>query len=659
MDFKFALKRAEELRTLLNQYNYRYYMENENDVSDFEYDTLMRELSALEEDFPSLRTPDSPTIKVSGQAAALFSPVSHEVPMESLQDAFNEAEVRDFERRVRELCPQATYVVEPKIDGLSVSLDYTAGIFSVGSTRGDGRVGEDVSANLRTLKTIPSKLKEAVTRLEVRGEVYMPRSVFNEIVAQQELSGETPFKNPRNAASGSLRQKDANVTAKRQLSVYVFNIQQQEGLNISSHTDSLEQMKRLGLNIIPFYKHVSTIDEALEEINRIGSIRTQLEFDIDGAVIKVNEYDYRKIMGSTSKFPKWALAYKYPPEEKSTKLLDIEINVGRTGVLTPTGVFEPVFLAGSTVSRATLHNQDFIDEKDIRIGDICLLRKAGDIIPEVIEVVSHCENSEKFNMPDLCPSCGSECLRLEGEAAYRCGNPDCPAQTLQLLIHFCSRDAMDIEGLGDSIIETLINKGLVKDAADIYSLRAEQLLNIERFAAKSAENLINAVEKSKDNDLSRLIFALGIRHIGQKAAKQLSERFFDIDGIINATEEEIGSIDGFGSIMAKSAAAYFKQAKSLEMIERMRACGVNTVSKSEKKDSRFQGMTFVLTGTLSLFTRDEAEAIIESFGGKASSSVSKKTTCVLAGENAGNKLDKANALGVKVLTEEEFKSMIE
>lgn len=658
MDFEKAKERAGELRELLNHYIYRYYVENESDIPDYEYDMLMRELGAIEEEYPQLLTADSPTGRVGGQADGLFASVEHTVPMESLQDAFNEREMRDFDRRVSEVCPGAEYVVEPKIDGLSVSLEYRDGVFVRGSTRGDGRTGEDVTANLRTIKTIPLRLKEDIPFIEVRGEVFMPRDVFGAIVREQEQNDEKPFKNPRNAASGSLRQKNPKTTAKRSLSIYVFNIQQIEGVEVSSHSGSLELMKRLGFNIIPFYNVFGTIDGVMGEIERIGGLRGTLPFDIDGAVVKVNDFTRRRQLGSTSKFPKWAAAYKYPPEEKETVLRDIEINVGRTGVLTPTGIFESVLLAGSTVSRATLHNQDFIDEKDIRIGDVCLLRKAGDIIPEVISVTKRAEDSKKYKMPEACPSCGGPVAREEGEAALRCNNPECPAQLLRLLIHFCSRDAMDIEGLGDAVLEALIKQGLIKDAADIYFLKKEQLLPLERLGEKSAENLINAIEKSKENDLSNLLFAFGIRHIGQKAARLLAEKFYDIGALMAASPEEILLIDGFGAVMAKSAADYFVQPNSILLIERLRDAGVNMASKTEKKDSRFEGLSFVLTGTLPSLTRDEASKIIESFSGKTSSSVSKKTAYVLAGEDAGSKLKKANALGIAVISEEEFFDMI-
>lgn len=657
-DFETAKKRAEELRKIIDYHNKKYYENDEPEIEDFEYDALMHELISIEEKFPVLLTPDSPTNRVGGKADGQFEPVEHTVVMESLQDAFSKEDVFAFDSRVKQIVKDPVYVVEPKIDGLSVSLEYENGVFVRGSTRGDGRIGEDITANLRTIESIPMTISSAPSKLEVRGEVYMPRNVFEKLTMQQELHDEKPFKNPRNAAAGSLRQKNPKITRARKLDIFVFNIQQIEGKTLTQHKESLDYIKSLGFRTVPFYTECSSIDEALSEIERIGNNRGNLPFDIDGAVIKVNDFSMRRQLGSTAKFPKWALAYKYPPEEKETTLLDIEINVGRTGVLTPTGVFEPTLLAGTTVSRATLHNQDFINEKDIRIGDKVIIRKAGDIIPEVLSVVSHKENSVPYTMPEVCPSCGSKTVREEGEAALRCLNADCPSQLLRTLIHFCSRDAMDIEGLGESVIETLVQKGLVKTAADVFHLDPEEIAEIDRMGKKSADNLIAAAEKAKANDLSKLIFALGIRHIGQKAGRLLSEHFGDIDAIMNAGEEEICAIDGFGSIMAKSVVDFFALSSSRELIQKLKDCGVNTKSLKERKDDRFAGMTFVLTGTLSQYTRNEASEIIEALGGKTSSSVSKKTSYVLAGEDAGSKLKKANDLGIAVISEDEFRSMI-
>lgn len=658
-DYEVKKSRAEQLRKELNHHIYRYYVENENDIEDYEYDMLMRELKSIEEEYPELLTADSPTHRVGGTADKnMFSSVTHIVKMESLQDAFDKSEVLDFDRKVKEVCPDATYVVEPKIDGLSVSLEYSNGVISRGSTRGDGVTGEDITANLKTVRSIPLAIKEKLPFIEVRGEVYMPKEKFFEIVKKQELNEEKPFKNPRNAAAGSLRQKDPKITSQRGLDIFVFNIQQIDGKDLQTHKQSLDYIKSLGFKTIPFYNEFDNIDDVMKELDRIGSIRGTLPYDIDGAVIKVNRFDQREKLGSTAKCPKWALAWKYPPEEKKTKLIDIEINVGRTGVLTPTAVFEPVLVAGSTVSRATLHNEDFINEKGIRIGDTVVIRKAGDIIPEVLEVSEHAENSEPYKMPDTCPSCGEKVTREAGEAAIRCNNPDCPAQLLRMLIHFCSRDAMDIEGLGDANLELLVNEGMLKTAADIYKLDFDKVAEFERLGKKSADNLKKAVEKSKKNDLGKLIFALGIRHIGQKAAKLLADRFSDMDGIISARKEEILSIDGYGDIMAESVTDFFSHPQAVELINDLKAAGVNMRSEKKVIDNRFEGKTFVLTGTLSRFTRTQASEVIETYGGKTSSSVSKKTDYVLAGEAAGSKLQKAQDLGVKIISEDEFAAMI-
>ncbi len=656
-NFSQKQQRAEELRLIINYHNKKYYENDAPEIEDFEYDRLMQELIKIEEEFPELITADSPTHRVGGKADGQFSPVEHTVVMESLQDAFSKEDIRDFDQRVRSVVSDPVYVVEPKIDGLSVSLEYVNGEFVRGSTRGDGRVGEDVTANLRTVRTIPLKINTPLPFLEVRGEVYMSHEVFLDLVEEQELNEEKPFKNPRNAAAGSLRQKNPKVTAKRKLDIFVFNIQQIDGHELIEHKQSIDYIKSLGFNTIPFYNEFNSIEDALGEIERIGNIRGELPFDIDGAVIKVNSFSQRQSLGSTAKFPKWAIAFKYPPEEKETTLIDIEVNVGRTGVLTPTGVFEPTTLAGTSVSRATLHNQDFINELGIQIGDKVIIRKAGDIIPEVLKVTQHNSDSV-YTLPEFCPSCGAKTVRDDGEAALRCNNPDCPAQLLRVLIHFCSRDAMDIDGLGEALLEVFTEKELIKSPADIYSIKREEISCIEGLGDKSADNLINAIEKSKQNDLSRLVFALGIRHVGQKAGKLLADRFIDIDSIICASKEDIEQIEGFGSVMAQSVKDYFSQPESIKLIEQLKAAGVNMKSQREIKDERFKGMTFVLTGTLSNFKRSEAAEIIESFGGKSASSVSKKTTYVLAGEDAGSKLKKANDLGIEVISEEQFGEMI-
>lgn len=652
-------ERAEQLRKELNHHIYRYYVENENDIDDYEYDMLMRELNKIEEEYPELLTADSPTHRVGGSADEnLFKSVTHIVKMESLQDAFSLSEVYDFDKRVREICPDASYVVEPKIDGLSVSLEYSDGIISRGSTRGDGITGEDVTANLKTVRSVPLSLNDKIPFIEVRGEVYMPRENFLEIVKKQELNGEKPFKNPRNAAAGSLRQKDSKIAAQRGLDIFVFNIQQIDGKDITNHKQSLDYIKSLGFKTVPFYNEFATIEEVIEEINRIGQIRGTLEFDIDGAVIKVNDFSHREMLGSTAKCPKWALAWKYPPEEKETTLTDIEISVGRTGILAPTAILEPVLLAGSTVSRATLHNEDFIKEKGICIGDRVIIRKAGDIIPEILSVSKHGENTVPYEMPENCPSCGAPVSRENGEAATRCTNPDCPAQLLRNLIHFCSRDAMDIEGLGDAILELFTNEGMIKTAADIYRLDYDKIAEFEGFGKKSADNLKAAVENSKKNDLGKLIFALGIRHIGQKAARLLAENFGDIDEIMSADLESILAIEGFGEIMADSVVNFFSLEQSKELINDLKLLGLNMKSEKKVIDNRFAGKTFVLTGTLTSFTRTQASEIIETYGGKTSSSVSKKTDYVLAGEAAGSKLTKAQQLGINIISEDDFAQMI-
>lgn len=650
-------KKIEELRKTLRYHSDRYYNDDAPEIEDYEYDMMMRELKELEEKYPEYDAPDSPTKKVGGVADNSFESVAHSVRMESLQDAFSKDELREFSNRVEDTVSDVNYVVEPKIDGLSVSLEYRDGVFLRGSTRGNGDVGEDVSGNLRVIHNIPLKLNKSIPYIEVRGEVYMPKKSFERVVDRQIINGEKPFKNPRNAAAGSLRQKDSSVAASRGLDIFVFNIQQIEGVELNSHKESLDFIKELGFNTIPTYKKVDNIEDAIAEIDRIGEARGSLEYDIDGAVIKVDDFSQRDILGSTAKYPKWAIAFKYPPEEKQTKLLDIEIAVGRTGVLTPTAILESVHLAGTTVSRATLHNQDFINEKGIAIGDVVTVRKAGDIIPEVLCVNEHNSNSF-FKFPAVCPSCGEKVYRDEDEAAIRCINPECPAQLLRNLIHFCSRDAMDIEGLGPAIIETFVNEGMIAKTYDIYNLDFNKILSLEGFKETSANNIINSVNNSKKNDLSKLIFALGIRHIGAKAGKLLADYFKDIDLVMNASVDDILQIDGFGKIMAESVVEFFSSDSTKELIAKLKEVGVNMKSTNVVEDTRFSGMTFVLTGTLPTLKRAEASKIIESFGGKTSSSVSKKTTYVLAGEEAGSKLDKANKLGVQVISEEEFKEMI-
>lgn len=650
-------KEINELRATLRYHSDRYYNDDAPEIEDYEYDMMMRRLKELEEKYPEFDTPDSPTKRVGGKADNSFESVTHTVRMESLQDAFSKEEIFDFSRRVSEAVPNARYVVEPKIDGLSVSLEYVDGVFYRGSTRGDGDVGEDVSGNLRVIRNVPLKLKKNLSYIEVRGEVYMPKKSFDRVVDRQLINGEKPFKNPRNAAAGSLRQKDSEVTAGRGLDIFIFNIQQIEGETLNSHKQSLDYLRELGFNTVPYYERVDTIEEAFSKVEQIGEMRGELEFDIDGAVIKVDDFSDREILGSTAKYPKWAVAFKYPPEEKQTRIVDIEITVGRTGKLTPTAVLEPVHLAGTTVSRATLHNQDFIAQKGVNIGDIITVRKAGDIIPEVL-CVNEKHSEGYFVYPTHCPSCNQKLVSEENEVDIRCINPECPAQLLRNLIHFCSRDAMDIEGLGPSIIETFVDNGMIKDISDIYHLNADDISALDGFQTTSANNIISSVEKSKNNDLGKLIFAFGIRHIGSKAAKLLSDYFKNIDAVMNAEVDDILKIDGFGDVMAQAVYDYFHSQGVVELIAELKEAGVNTESKTVIKDNRFEGKTFVLTGTLPNLKRSEASKIIESFGGKTSSSVSKKTDFVLSGEASGSKLDKANALGIRVIDENEFMEMI-
>lgn len=659
MDFNIAEKRVKELTEILNTCIEKYYMGNESDVSDYDYDMMMRELSSLEEEFPELLKNDSPTHRVGGRSDNTFEEVVHTVRMESLQDAFSEDELRAFDARVKKVFPTAKYVVEPKIDGLSCSLEYRDGVLVRASTRGDGNVGEDVTANVKTIRTVPLKLKTDIPFIEVRGEVYMSHASFQELVAQQELNEEKTFKNPRNAASGSLRQKNPKITASRKLDIFVFNIQQKEGgKELSTHYESLKYLEELGFKTIPGYALCDSMDEAIEKIKSIGDNRGSLSFDIDGAVIKTDDFSMREELGSTAKFPKWAVAFKYPPEEKSTKLLDIEIQVGRTGVLTPTAIFEPIILAGTTVSRATLNNADFIREKGIAIGDTIIVRKAGDIIPEVLSVAEHKGENDVYEYPEKCPACESAVVREDGESAIRCVNPDCPAQLLRKLIHFCSRDAMDIEGLGSAVLEQLVNENLISKASDIYRLNPRELVSLERMGEKSTFNLLDAIEKSKENDLYKLIFALGIHHIGLKAAKLLANHFGTMDNLLNATKEDVTFIDGIGDVMADTLIKTLSLPETRTLIDDFKAMGLNMKNLTESVDKRFEGMTFVLTGTLSKHGRREAQEIIEKFGGKASGSVSKKTSVVLAGEDAGSKLRKATELGVKIINEEEFEEMI-
>ncbi len=658
MDLQDAKKRAEELRVQIEYHSERYYNEDAPEIEDDEFDALTRELKALEEQYPSIITPDSYTQRVKGSVSALFSPVRHAVPLMSLQDVFSEEELYDFDRRVRESVSDPVYVVEPKIDGLSVALEYENGQLIRAATRGDGETGEDVTQNVCQIRRVPQTLKRSLPRVIARGEVYMPRESFASLVRRQEENGEKTFKNPRNAAAGSLRQKDSSVTKERELDMFVFNLQLIDGEEQVSHVQSIERMSELGLPVIPDQFMTSSIEEAIEQVRRLGELRSRLAYDMDGAVIKLDSFSHRDRLGVTGKYPKWAVAFKYPPEEKETTLRQVEFQVGRTGVITPIGVFDPVTLAGTAVSRATLHNEDFIAQKQLGIGDTVVLRKAGEIIPEVVRTVRHAEPMVPVVYPTCCPSCGEAVQREEGEAAVRCINSDCPAQQMRTLIHFASRDAMDIEGLGPAVVEALVEKGIVAHAYDLYRMQAEDIAAIDRMGRKSAENLVAAVAASKENPLFRVLYALGIRHIGQKAAKLLSSRFGSMDAIMNASEEELGTIDGFGGIMAHSVAEYFARPSSRRLVEQLVACGVNMTDATSVQDHRFAGMTFVLTGTLPTMTRNEASELIERFGGKTAGSVSKKTSVVLAGEDAGSKLVKAQQLGVRIIDENTFLAMV-
>jgi len=638
-----------------------YYTLDEPEISDFEYDRLMSELKKMEAENPELVTPDSPTQRIGGKILSGFEEVTHAVQMQSLNDVFDKESVLEFgEKTESALGEKVEYITELKIDGLSVSLEYRDGYFFRGSTRGDGNVGEDVTENLKTIRNIPLKLNETIPYLEVRGEVYMPHSSFDALNKRQEDLGQKPFKNPRNAAAGSLRQLDSSLVAQRKLDIFVFNIQQIEGKEITTHKEGLEYLSQLGFKTIPETPVCQSIEAAFAEIERIGEMRESLDFDIDGAVVKVNSLAQREILGSTAKCPKWAVAYKYPPEIKETKLIDILIQVGRTGVLTPNAVLDSVRLAGTTVSRATLHNIDYIREKDIRIGDTVLVQKAGDIIPEVVSVVKEKRTGSEsvFEMPSVCPICGAAVYREEGEAATRCTGADCPAQIARNIIHFASRDAMDIEGMGPAVVEKFLENNIISSVADIYKIKAEDIEVLEKMGKKSAENLVLAIEKSKSNELSKLIFALGIRHVGAKNASVLAFRFGTLDVLMQANEEELAQVDEIGEVIAKSIVNFFKQEQNLSVIEELRAAGLNFKCNEKQGEGVFSGKTFVLTGTLPTMNRSEASKIITDNGGKVSSSVSKKTDYVLAGEEAGSKLDKANSLGITVISEDEFKEML-
>lgn len=658
MDIK---KKIKALTDKLLEYSEKYYTYDSPEITDFEYDRLSRELSELEKQYPMYALPYSPTQRVGGQILQGFEEVVHEVEMESLQDAFSYEELEAFDKRVKNVFPDAEYVTELKIDGLSVSLTYENGILTRAATRGDGKIGENVTANIKTIASVPLKLSCPVKKLIVRGEVYMPRKAFEKLNEQRDMEGEQPFANPRNAAAGSLRQLDSSVTASRNLDIFIFNLQKCEDKNFSTHSETLDFLKTLGFRVSPYYNRFKTIHDAFEEISRLGQLRDTLSFDTDGAVIKTNDLLMREKLGKTTKFPKWAIAYKYPPEQKETEILGIQVNVGRTGVLTPLAVLNPVFCAGSTISKATLHNKDFIAERDIRIGDTVIIQKAGDIIPEVVKTIKEKRPSstKKFEMPSVCPACGEQVVPDEDSPVLRCINSECPAQLLKNIIHFAERDAMNIDGLGEGIISRFSEEGLISSAADLYRLKKADISNLERFGEKSADNLLVSIENSKKQNLNNLIYALGIRQVGQKASKILAARFGTIDALIAATKEELTVIEDIGPVTAGYIREYFSNKKNLHFIFRLKEEGINTNYKSDLKDNRFEGLTFVLTGTLSGFTRDEASSVIESFGGKVSSSVSRKTSFVIAGAEAGSKLTKAENLGVKIIDEAEFSRMIQ
>ncbi len=658
MDKEQIKSEYEQLCREVEQHNFNYYVLDDPTIEDDEYDRLMRRIKEIEAENPEIVSESSPTQHVGGYAINTFEKVTHEVQMGSLQDVFSKGELYEFDERVKKAVGKAVYCVEPKIDGLSVSLEYKDGIFTRGSTRGDGFVGEDITKNLKTIKSIPMELNEKISFIEVRGEVYMPKADFEKLVRKQLENDEQPAKNPRNAAAGSLRQKDSRVTASRGLDIFVFNLQRIEGRELTCHSESLDYMKSLGFNVIDGYKTFDNIEDAVSRIMEIGENRQSYSYDIDGAVIKVDNFELRNELGSTAKVPKWAVAFKYPPEEKETKLLDIEINVGRTGALTPVAVFEPVWLAGTTVSRAVLHNQDYIDSKDIRIGDIIAVRKAGDIIPEVVRSVSHAENSEPFVIPHICPVCHGKAERAEDEAVIRCVNIDCPAQLLKNIEHFASRPAMNIDGLGEAVVKQLVENRLISTVADLYSLQQQDLEMLPGFAKVSASKLIANIENSKTNSPDRLLFALGIKGIGQKNAQLLMKHFGSIEKLSETSPEEISAVENFGDILANNIFTALHEPHMTELIERLKSYGVNTVYKSDVKSDKLAGLIFVITGTLPDMTRDEAKTLIEQNGGKCSGSVSRKTSYVLAGEEAGSKLTKAQQLGVTVISQQQLIEMI-
>ncbi len=666
MDKKQAKERIEELRKKTEYYAKAYYDDDKPKISDFEYDMLMVELRNLEKEFPEFISKDSLTQKVGGHVKEGFKKVTHEVPLQSLQDVFSMEEVEDFinkteQKAIENNIENRNYVVETKIDGLSAALEYKEGKFVRGATRGNGLVGEDVTNNLKTLKTIPMELSEKID-ITVRGEVFISKDDFEKMNQEREENEEELFANARNAAAGSLRQLDSKITASRPLDIYIFNVQKIDGKNFNSHFEELEYLSKLGFNVNPVRIECKTIKEVEEAIKKIGDEREELTFGIDGAVVKVDDLNFREILGTTIKTPRWAVAYKYPPEKKETILKDIVCQVGRTGVITPMAILEPVKVAGSTISKTTLHNEDFIKEKDLMIGDTVVIQKAGDVIPEIVEVKKEKRTGEEkeFNMPKVCPICGAEAVRLEGEAAVRCTGIECPAKLFRNLVHFVSREAMNIDGLGENIIGQLLDKKLIENIADIYTLKFEDIASLKKNGKKFAENLVNSINRSKENDLYRLITALGIRHVGVKASKTLARKYKNMENLMSATSEELALIEDIGPVMAESIREFFIQEQTIDLIKRLKESGVNmeSLESNENTDSRFEGKTFVLTGSLQNYTRNEAADIIEKLGGKTSGTVSKKTDFVLAGEEAGSKLTKAEKLGVKIITEEEFNEMI-
>lgn len=661
-----AKKRIEELRKKTEYYATKYYDEDKPEISDFEYDMLMVELRNLEKEYPEYKSKDSLTQKVGGHVKEGFKKVTHEVPLQSLQDVFSFEEVEEFDERIQKQAEEngiekVNYVVETKIDGLSAALEYKQGKFVRGATRGNGLIGEDVTENLKTVKTIPMELTDKID-ITVRGEVFISKKDFEEMNQEREENEQELFANARNAAAGSLRQLDSKITAKRPLDIYIFNVQKIEGKTFNSHFEELEYLSKLGFNVNPVKIPCKNIEEAEKAIEKIGEDRENLTFGIDGAVVKVDDLRFREILGSTIKVPRWAVAYKYPPEKKETILKDIICQVGRTGVITPMAILEPVKVAGSTISKTTLHNEDFIKEKDLKIGDTVVIQKAGDVIPEIVEVVKgkRTGKEKEFEMPKACPVCGALAVREEGEAAIRCTGIECPAKLFRNLVHFVSREAMDISGLGENIIQQLLDKNLIKNIANIYELKFEDIASLKKNGTKFAQNLVDAIERSKQNDLSKLITALGIRHVGVKASKMLAKKYKTMDNLMKATFEELSMIDDIGPIVANSIVEFFSEEQTIDLIDKLKSAGVNMKSlEEESEDNRFEGKTFVLTGSLEEFTRKEASELIEKFGGKTSGTVSKKTSYVLAGEEAGSKLTKAQNLGVTIITETEFKEMLE